>query len=106
MLANYMSFFLKVDWTVLINLYSTDVLFKLLREMDNYHLVHKDDKWKLKKENSDRAIRTFDTKEEAMDFSKDYMNKHEGSLKIHRLDNTIQEERTYPRSADPQKTKG
>lgn len=28
------------------------------------------------------------------------------SLRIHRRDGTIQEERTYPRSSDPRKTKG
>ena len=28
------------------------------------------------------------------------------SVKIHKVDNTIQEERTYPRSADPRKSKG
>jgi hypothetical protein len=28
------------------------------------------------------------------------------SVKIHKVDNTIQEERTYPRKADPRKSKG
>jgi hypothetical protein len=28
------------------------------------------------------------------------------SVRIHKLDNTIQEERTYPRSADPRRSKG
>jgi len=41
-----------------------------------------------------------------MGFSKKFMNREGGSLKIHKLDGTIQEERTYPRSKDPRKSKG
>lgn len=74
--------------------------------MDNYHLVHKNDQWKLGKQGSERSIRNFETKSEAMNFSKDYMNNHGGSLKIHTQDGRFQEERTYPRSADPRKSKG
>lgn len=74
--------------------------------MDNYHLVNKDDQWKLEKEGSERSIRNFETKEQAMDFGKEYMKDHGGSLKIHKQDGKIQEERTYPRSADPRKSKG
>lgn len=74
--------------------------------MDNYHLVHKDDQWKLEKQGSERSIRNFETKSEAMNFSVDYMNNHGGSLKIHKQDGQFQEERTYPRSADPRKSKG
>ena len=74
--------------------------------MENYHLTHKDGKWKLGKEHSDEAIKTFETKEEGMEFSTNFVNEHGGSLKIHKKDNTIQEERTYPRSADPKETEG
>ena len=74
--------------------------------MDNYHLVFKEDQWKLEKEHSDRSIRNFDTKDQAKNFGVDYMKDHGGSLKIHKQDGKIQEERTYPRSADPRKSKG
>lgn len=74
--------------------------------MNNYHLTHQGGEWKLKKEGSDRAIKMFATKLEAMDYSTEYMREHEGSLKIHKEDGKIQEERTYPRSADPNQTKG
>lgn len=74
--------------------------------MDNYHLTHQSGEWKLKKEGSDRAIKTFASKQEAMDYSTEYMREHEGSLKFHKEDGKIQEERTYPRSADPNQTKG
>lgn len=74
--------------------------------MDNYHLVHHDDRWKLEKQGSERAIKNFKTKREAMYFSVAYMKNLGGSLKIHTKDGQFQEERTYPRSADPRKSKG
>lgn len=74
--------------------------------MDNYHLTERDGTWRLRKENADRAALTFDNKQSAVAGSTEYMRNHGGSLKIHRGDGVIQEERTYPRSADPRKTKG
>lgn len=74
--------------------------------MDNYHLVHDWDQYKLKKEWSQKASFSYDwTKQEAIQKSADFMRNHGGSLKIHKNDWTIQEERTYPRSADPKKSK-
>lgn len=35
-----------------------------------------------------------------------YMEDKSGSVKIHKLDGTIQEERTYPRKDDPRNTPG
>ena len=69
--------------------------------MDNYHVTHKDGEWKLKKENAERSTKNFETKEQAVDYAKDFMKKNGGSLKIHKQDGTIQEERTYPKSDDP-----
>lgn len=74
--------------------------------MDNYHLTKKDGEWKFGKENSSKSIKNFDTKSSAMDYAKDYMNKNSGSLKIHGVDGKIQEERTYPKSKDPGKSRG
>lgn len=74
--------------------------------MDNYDLKKDGDKWKLQKQKSKRAQKTFDTKEEGMDYSKEFMKNRGGSLKIRKKDGTIQEERTYPRSKDPKKTPG
>jgi hypothetical protein len=39
-----------------------------------------------------------------MSFSTEYMRDHRGSLKIKKLDGTVQEELTYPPGADPRKT--
>ena len=74
--------------------------------MENYHLTKKDGEWRLKKENAERSTKTFESKESAMDYSKDFMTNHGGSLKIHKGNGLFQEERTYPRSSDPKKSKG
>lgn len=74
--------------------------------MDNYYLNHEGDSWRLEREGANRALRTFDTKDEAMKFSTDYVGEHGGSLRISKMDGTFQEERTYPRSADPRESKG
>lgn len=76
--------------------------------MEDFHLVHEDGKYKLKRENAERASKVFDsTKDEAIKESKDFiLNQGGGSLKIHKNDGGFQEERTYPKSIDPKKSKG
>ncbi len=77
--------------------------------MENYHLVHKDGNWKLEKQGAQRASISFDdaTKQEAVKGSAEFLQHNAGgSLKIHKLNGVIQEERTYLRSADPRKSKG
>ncbi|TXJ24958.1 MAG: DUF2188 domain-containing protein [Chitinophagaceae bacterium] len=76
--------------------------------MNNYHLVNDDGDWKLKKENAGRTSINLDglNKEEAIKKSATHLANTGSSLKIHKVDGKIQEERTYPRSADPKKSKG
>ncbi|CAO3453681.1 hypothetical protein [Azospirillum argentinense] len=76
--------------------------------LDKYSLSKdaKSDKWRLEKEGSDRAKRVFDTKAEALKELKDAVGPNGGSVRIRKEDNTIQEERTYPRSSDPKKSPG
>jgi hypothetical protein len=74
--------------------------------MDSYELYKEQEAWKLRQRGAERAIRTFETKEEGLRFSTDYVDSHGGSLKIKKEDGTIQEERTYPRSADPRRSPG
>lgn len=74
--------------------------------MNHYDLMYSNDTWKLKKQGAHRAIRNFENKHEGMLFSQDYVKKHTGSLKIHKMDGVIQEERTYPYSADPKRSPG
>ena len=76
--------------------------------VDKYtrHTDRKSDKWRLEREGSDRAKRTFDTKEDALKNLRDAVGPDGGSVRIRKVDNTIQEERTYPRSKDPRKSPG
>lgn len=74
--------------------------------MDKYNLVYENEEWKLKKEKLKKAIKVFETKEDGKDFSTNYVKEKSGSLKIRKKDNTIQEERTYPKKNDPIQSEG
>jgi hypothetical protein len=74
--------------------------------MDNYHITKTDDSWALTKEGAARASKTAPTKAEIISVASDFLDGKTASLKIHKEDGSIQEERTYPRSADPARTKG
>lgn len=74
--------------------------------MDKYDLTHEDGKWKLTREGATRATKAFETKREGVAFSADYVNERTGSLRIHKENGQFQEERTYPRTGDPKKSKG
>ena len=74
--------------------------------MDNYHITKDGDKWKLKKEGSERASKTANTKKEIIAETRKYMGGRSGSVKVHKENGRIQEERTYPRKDDPRKTPG
>lgn len=66
------------------------------------------DDWILKQDITGRTVRRFETKEEATKGGvlKDAVGKKGGSVKIQKQKGPFQEERTYPRSADPKKSKG
>jgi len=74
--------------------------------MENFHLTKIGDTWHLAKEGATDPAATFPTKNEAVRESAEYLDAKTASLKIHREDGVIEEERTYPRSADPSKTIG
>ena len=74
--------------------------------LDKYHLTKKGDDWRLEKAGSNRAFVKAGTKAEAIEKSRHYVGDRGGSMRIHKVDGKIQEERTYPRSKDPKKTKG
>jgi hypothetical protein len=73
--------------------------------MNNFHLSPNGDRWDLKEEGG-RGLASFPTKEEALERSIEIVTDRTGSLKIHKADGTIEEERTYPRSVDPKKSPG
>lgn len=74
--------------------------------MDNYHVSKSGDGWELKKQGATRASKSASTKAEIIQLASDFLDGKTASLKIHKEEGTIQEERTYPRSADPVKSKG
>ena len=74
--------------------------------MENYHITKSDNGWELKKEGATRPSKKGSTKAEILATASDFFDGKTVSLKIHKEDGTIQEERTYPRSADPVKSKG
>lgn len=74
--------------------------------MDNYHITKDEDRWKLTKEGNERASKTADTKQEIIDTMREFMQNKTGSVKIHKENGKIQEERTYQRKDDPRETKG
>ena len=76
--------------------------------MKNYHLTKDGENWKLKKENGTRATKVFEgNKEDAIKQSAQFLKSNEGgSLKIHKTNGRIQEERTYPKANDPSESKG
>lgn len=74
--------------------------------MDNYHLLYDGDRWTLTAEGSDISLGEYERKTDAVTAARETVSELGGSLKIHGTDGQIEEERTYPRSADPQKSPG
>lgn len=74
--------------------------------MDSYHLSPTSDGWELKKAGAERASKRAATKQELVSALPDFFEGKTASVKIHKADGTIEEERTYPRSADPHRSKG
>lgn len=74
------------------------------------HLVKDPSKgdWKLEPQGGGRAVRRFEKKDDATRGGalSDALGKQGGSVRIHRQDGQIQEERTFPRSSDPKDSKG
>jgi hypothetical protein len=74
--------------------------------MENYHIKPHDGHWDLTKQGADRASISKPTKAEILQATQQFLADKTGSVKIHRADGTFEEERTYPSSADPSRSKG
>lgn len=74
--------------------------------MKNYHITKKENKWNLTLEGNSRASITADTKKDIIKQTSEFMENKTGSVKIHKENGRIQEERTYQRKDDPRKSKG
>ena len=80
-----------------------------MARLPKYTLAHDDTKrrWVLKTDGSGQTVKTFATKAAATKGG--VLEKavgKTGSVKIKKRNGKIQEERTYPRSADPRGSKG
>ncbi|OCT21999.1 DUF2188 domain-containing protein [Pseudomonas putida] len=74
--------------------------------MDNYHVSPTAEGWELKKAGAERASKRSSTKQELVSSLSEFFEGKTASVKIHKADGTIEEERTYPRSDDPRRSKG
>lgn len=68
----------------------------------------KSENWKLREQGSAKVIAESGTKADLVIGGKlaQLLRGEGGSVRIKKMDNKIQEERTYPRSKDPSKSKG
>lgn len=68
----------------------------------------KREKWELKEDKASQVFKSFKTKENATKGGvlKKILGPEGGSVKIKKLNERFQEERTYPKSKDPRKSKG
>lgn len=82
----------------------------MMSKLPKYTLAHNDkkDRWDLTEDGSNRPKAFFDTKAEAIKGGalEQAVGKLGGSVKIKKLNGEYQEERTYPRAADPKKSQG
>jgi hypothetical protein len=81
-----------------------------MKKLPKLTLEHdsKKDNWKLVEDKTHKTVKRFDTKEKATKGGvlKRALGPDGGSVKIEKENGRYQEERTYPRSRDPRKSKG
>ena len=79
-------------------------------KLTKFTLSHNSKKevWDLTNDKTDKIVKTFETKQDATKGGvlEKAIGKEGGSVKIKTMDNKFQEERTFPRSADPKKSVG
>lgn len=68
----------------------------------------KREKWELENDKTNRTIKAFNTKDQATagGVLKKALGEDGGSVKIQKINGRFQEERTFPKSADPKESKG
>lgn len=68
----------------------------------------KKDNWELKNDSSNKVVKSFSTKAEATSGGalKKAVGGEGGSVKIQKENGRFQEERTFPRKADPKQSEG
>lgn len=82
----------------------------MTKKLPKYTLTYDEKKsdWKLQQDKTHKTVKTFNTKEAATSGGvlRKAVGKEGGSVKIQKTDGHFQEERTYPKNADPKKSKG
>ncbi len=74
---------------------------------NNFHVTKTEDGWVGRKENTHHALAKGATKKQVVSEMIKVAKHHQpSSLKIHRMNGSFQEERTYPRTSDPAGSKG
>ena len=66
-------------------------------DVNNYHLIPNGARWNITSEDGKTIQEEIEGKEHAVSAAIHLVRHHGGSLKIHRSNGTIEEERTYPR---------
>ncbi|MEK7585688.1 MAG: DUF2188 domain-containing protein [Patescibacteria group bacterium] len=68
----------------------------------------KKDRWDLEQDKTHKVVKSFETKEDATTGGvlRKILGEDGGSVKIQKEDGKFQEERTYPKSADPKESEG
>ena len=74
--------------------------------MENYLLTKGDDCWILKSDGGETEKLLDENRVTAVKEAAERLAHETASLKIHQLDGTIEEESTFPRSADPREGEG
>ena len=69
--------------------------------VNQYHLLYDWDRWRLIVEGGDDSIGEYSGKVEALAGAVRFLSEFGGSLRVHNTDGTIEDERTYPASAEP-----
>ena len=71
--------------------------------MANQHVTPKGDKWQVKRENSTRATKLFDTQKEAIDYGKSIARNQQSELVIHNRHGVIRDKDSYGNDPCPPK---
>ena len=69
----------------------------------NIHVLYKDEKWISKEENSENNLNSFDTKDQAIEYSRKIAKKNKVELIIHNINNKISNRDSYGNDSYPPK---
>ncbi|HXE30317.1 MAG TPA: DUF2188 domain-containing protein [Terriglobales bacterium] len=74
--------------------------------MKSYHITKRGNQWALTAAGGQRATLKADTKADLIQQTRQFADGKSISVKIHKADGTVQEERSYPRADDPRSSPG